>query len=186
MKFFDCFCGLGGASEGFAREGFDCTGIEINKDIAKLYPYEVIVADMLDLDGKDFQGYDVIWGSPPCRDFCLFAKRFGKTWKQNPPNPERGLKLVNAFLRFVQEAKPKFWIMENVPYLADYLKIKPVFTANLRRKRHMVRSFWGHFPQFLLPRDNSLVVMRYRPECNEKQQVITSREERGRFHFHAV
>jgi len=69
MRFLDCFCGLGGASEGFAREGFECVGIEINPEIAKLYPYDCIVADIRTLDGTRFEGFDVIWGSPPCRDF---------------------------------------------------------------------------------------------------------------------
>jgi site-specific DNA-cytosine methylase len=75
---------MGGASEGFHMEGFDCLGIEINSEIAKLYPYKVIVADMRDLRGKDFRGYDVIWGSPPCVDFST-ANCPNKT-RNNPRN----------------------------------------------------------------------------------------------------
>jgi len=178
LKMLDCFCGLGGASSGFAKEGFDCTGIDI---VNVGYPYRFILADMHDLKGEDFRGYDVIWGSPPCRDFCLFAKRFGKTWKKNPPDPAgKGLDLVYAFNRFVKEARPKIWVCENVPNLANYVGARPRFVANLRGERQMVRAFWGNFPSFILPRDNKNVVMRFRPECNEKQQVISRKEERAK------
>ena len=148
LKLLDCFCGLGGVSRGFAAEGFECTGIEINPEIARLYPYKVIVADMLDLDGRDFRGYDVIWGSPPCRDFSRTTSFGWKYWR-NPPNPEQGLRLVKHFLKFVEEAKPRIWIMENVPGLIKYLDIPPRFVGRLSRT--MIRAFWGNFPDFLLP-----------------------------------
>jgi site-specific DNA-cytosine methylase len=148
MKFLDCFCGLGGASEGFAREGLDCVGIEINPEIAKLYPYKVIVADIQDLKGEDFKGYDVIWGSPPCREFSQFAESFSYRWKK-PSNIDSGLELVRCFLKFVEDAKPKIWIMENVPNLTKYLDIKPRMTAKI--KPSMKRGFWGTFPDFLMP-----------------------------------
>lgn len=177
LKMLDCFCGLGGASQGFADEGFDCTGI----DITKLgYPYRFIQADMNALNGEQYKGFDVIWGSPPCRDFSIFAKRFGKTWKANPPNPQNGLKLVQTYLQFVMTAKPTFWVMENVPALIEALGMEPRFIANLRRKNQMVRAFWGNFPNFLLPRDNKNEVMRYRSECNEKNQVMRSSKERAK------
>ena len=151
MKMLDCFCGLGGASEGFHREGFECTGIEIETKIAKLYPYKVIVADMRELDGEDFMGYDVIWGSPPCRDFTILND---KRWKRKK-NVHRGLASVHTFLAFVKEAKPKIWIMENTFLLAKHLVIQPKINGALIKggKRHV---FYGNFPNFLLPQTESI------------------------------
>jgi len=147
MKFLDCFCGMGGASGGFAREGFECTGIDI-VDVG--YPYKLILKDMRDLDGKDFQGFEVVWGSPPCRDFSNFTAVGWKTWKI-PPNVENGLGLVNCYLKFVEEAKPRMWVMENVPRLAKFLKKEPNQVSYIGKT--MRRSFWGNYPHFLMPVD---------------------------------
>lgn len=150
FKMLDCFCGLGGASMGFAKEGFECTGIDV---VNVGYPYRFMLADMLLLDGKDFRGYDVIWSSPPCRDFCELARLVGHKWKR-PANPENGLVLVNIFLNFVNKANPRFWIMENNPSLAKYLpSLKPKMTKTLIGET-MKRSFWGDFPYFLMPSDS--------------------------------
>lgn len=187
----DLCCGSGGASIGFYREGFECWGLDI-EDLG--YPYKFVQADLKTVDPEKWvYMFDVIWASPVCRDYSLFAKRFGKTWKKNPPNPENGLELVAACLRFIDVAKPKFWIMENVPGLAEYLEKSgkffkmsdrliqsPRFIANLRGEKQMVRAFWGNFPEFLLPRDNKNVVMRFRPECNSKDQVLSKSEDRAK------
>jgi DNA (cytosine-5)-methyltransferase 1 len=159
LKMLDCFCGMGGVSDGFAMEGFDVTGIDIIDAQVKLgYKHKFIQADMLMLNGEDFRGFDVIWGSPPCRDFSVIAhvghgsKRSntkGKwAWKV-PPNPQEGLKLVKAFLTFVGNAKPRIWIMENVPNLARYLNIKPRVISKIEPTKK--RAFWGNFPHFLIP-----------------------------------
>jgi len=149
LRLLDCFCGMGGVSDGFAAEGFDVTGIDI-VDAPKLlgYKYRFIQADIRTLNGKDFRGYDVIWGSPPCREFSQFAKSFGYRWKK-PCNTNEGLELVNTFLRFIEDAEPKIWIMENVPNLSNYLNLKPKVTAKI--KPSMKRSFWGNFPSFMIP-----------------------------------
>jgi hypothetical protein len=130
-----------------AAEGFDVTGVEIEAKIAKLYKHKVIVADVAELDPEEFKGYDLIVGSPPCRNFTKM-NRF-KHWRV-PADPEgEGMRLVNAFLRFVEVAKPRFWLMENVPGLTKYLKAKPVCRARLSKT--MVRCFWGTAPPFLIP-----------------------------------
>jgi len=156
MKFLDCFCGLGGVSDGFAAEGFEVLGIEYNKEVAKEYPYDCIVADVRTLNGEMFKGFDVIWGSPPCRDFSFLAKWYGKRWKI-PPDPQRGLKLVNYFLKFVEDAQPAIWVLENTFMLKNYLKShKPkIETYITRGKRHV---FYGNFPLFLMPRDMRVTV----------------------------
>lgn len=147
LRALDCFSGLGGWSDGLATEGFDVLGIEIEPKIADLYKHRVIVADFTTLNPKDFTGYDLIVGSPPCRNFTKM-NRF-KHWKV-PADPEgEGMRLVNAFLRFVEAAKPTYWLMENVPGLERYLKAKPVCRARLSRT--MVRCFWGTAPSFLVP-----------------------------------
>jgi DNA (cytosine-5)-methyltransferase 1 len=107
-KLLDCFCGMGGVSDGFAMEGFDVTGIDI-VDAPKMlgYNHKFIQADMLTLKGEDFRGFDVVWGSPPCRDFSQIGVLYGKRWK-NPPNPDDGIKTIRYFLKFVADAKPTF------------------------------------------------------------------------------
>lgn len=169
MKMLDCFCGIGGVSDGFAKAGFNVLGIDLLPMNEKGYKHPFMQKDFLELDGNNFKGqFSVIWGSPPCRDFSIFAKRFGSTWKKNPPNPQKGLILVKAFLKFVKAARPQYWIMENVPYLQDYLKIKPKVVTSLGNpsKSQMRRAFWGYFPAFLIPKSNRKP-MRFRKEVNK-------------------
>lgn len=151
MKALDLFCGLGGWSDGLAAEGFEILGVEIEAKIAALYKHPVIVADVRDLDPSEFMGYDLIVGSPPCRDFSTIGRVFGHRWK-NPPDPEgRGMELINAFLTFIKVAKPMYWLMENVPRLGEWLDEKPRVTASIGET--MKRSFWGNYPAFVIPRD---------------------------------
>lgn len=157
----DLFCGLGGWSDGLALEGFDVLGVEIEPKIAELYKHPCLVADVRELHGEMFQTFDFIVGSPPCRDFSILT-RCGKghirkngtyyAWKI-PPNPQKGLELVNAFLRIVKEAKPKFWLMENVPQLKEYFNVKPIQISQI--KKGMYRAFWGDYPPFLVPMEST-------------------------------
>jgi len=151
MKALDLFCGLGGWSDGLALEGFEVLGIEIEPEIAELYKHPVIVEDVRNLDPENFKGYDVIVGSPPCRDFSTIGRVFGHRWKEAPDPEGRGMELINAFLMIVKEAEPTYWLMENVPRLGYWLKEKPRVTAMLGET--MRRSFWGNYPAFVIPRD---------------------------------
>jgi len=148
-KMLDCFCGLGGASDGFHREGFECIGIEIDPKIARLYPYKVIVADMRELDGKDFQGYDVIWGSPPCRDFSTQTQANKGYPNRKPPNPKEGLQIIRIFNQFVTEAQPTIWLMENVRRLEHFYERKSILHFYVSRQGK--RSLWGNITFPMMP-----------------------------------
>lgn len=145
MRLLDLCCGLGGWSRGFADEGYECIGIDI-VDVG--YPYKLILKDIRELNGNDYRGYDVIVGSTPCRDFSRTTS-FGKKYWKDPPNPERGKELIQHFLRIVNEANPKFWLLENVPQARNYVPLKPQCIA--RFSKTMVRALWGNFPAFLIP-----------------------------------
>lgn len=155
MRVLDWCAGLGGWSDGFASEGFEVLGIEIDPNIARLYKHDVIVADVRTLDGHYFKGFDIIVGSPPCRDFTILNDARWKVKK----NPERGLILVHAFLQFVKDAHSRYWLMENVPGLEKHLALKPT-VRNAMLTRYMKRHFWGHFPPFQVPMEMTRGKMR--------------------------
>lgn len=176
MKAVDLYCGLGGWSDGLADAGFDVLGVEIRKDLAELYQHPVIVADVRDLDPLDFEGYDLIVGSPPCRDFSAQARcafRNGNPWKI-PPDPEKhGMDLVKAFLRFVKIAQPKYWLMENVVGLIKYLKLPYKMKVKIAGGKQ--RCFWGDFPLFLVTYHPE-IMMHYTGEFRSEENAYIPRE----------
>lgn len=148
MKALDCFCGLGGWSEGLHKAGFDVRGIDV-VDVG--YPYDLTLADIRTLNGRDFAGQDLIVGSPPCRDFTKLARGIGRYKWKNPPDIKNSLELVFSFLKFVEDANPRFWLLENNPYLSEYIGV-PRIVTHLSPK--MLRAFWGNYPGFLVPMQN--------------------------------
>ena len=147
MKVLDLFCGLGGWSKGFHAEGFEVLGVDI---VNVGYPYDLLLQDVRTLNGARFKGFDVIVGSPPCREFSIAGKLFRARWWKNPPNPEKGMELINAFTQVVEEAEPHYWLMENVPGVIPYFKPPKCVTYLARNMR---RCFWGDFPPFLVSMD---------------------------------
>ena len=154
MIALDLFCGLGGWSDGLAAEGFRVVGVELVDFVAKEYKHDVILANCCNLPIRDGVPWDLVVGSPPCRDFTNWAwlqelRTKGK-WKRSR-DIEGGLRLVYAFLDYVKKAKPRYWLMENVPGLVEYLDIKPKQKTPLTKGKW--RCFWGNYPAFLVPRD---------------------------------
>src|SRR2546427_5551657 len=112
MRALDLFCGFGGWSDGFAAMGFDVTGVDIDRSIARIYPFDFILADVRNLNGsKMLSHFDVIVSSPPCTEFSTARRRTA--------NPD--MSCVRAWRRIVDQAKPRYWIMENVRGALRYL-----------------------------------------------------------------
>ena len=83
-------------------------------------------------------------------------------WKK-PPNLEEGLETVRVYLKFVRQANPRIWIMENVDGLAKHLPIKPrAFGAKIKgNKRHV---FYGNFPSILIPQTSCIPMGKFKGE----------------------
>ena len=139
MKILELFCGLGGWSKGFHDIFPDAEfyGIDI-KDFG--YPYNFIKADLNDWEPD--QEYDIVLASPPCTEFCQWKRKTG-FWHYS----ERiGLDLVYRTFYLIEKIKPKFWVLENVWGLGDFLpppreKIRYGF-----RKGKKEAWLWGNFP----------------------------------------
>jgi DNA (cytosine-5)-methyltransferase 1 len=120
LRVLDLFCGAGGFSEGFRRNGF-----EIVRAIDNWVPAvrtfslnhamtDVMEADIREIHPEGIGRFDVIIGGPPCNEFS-YANKGGSG------DCRKGMLLVAAFLNCVAIIRPKFWLMENVPRLLKFL-----------------------------------------------------------------
>jgi len=145
MRVLDLFCGMGGWSIPFIEDGDEVWGIDI-KDYD--YPGKLILGDIRELDGYGFWDMDLIIGSPPCTEFSI-AKEFGKYGKRGKRDLEKGLGLIAEFDRFIEEAKPRYWAMENVSNLEQWWPSPPIWRFKISIGGR--RTLWGNISIPLSP-----------------------------------
>ena len=109
VKLLDLFCGVGGASAGYAAAGFEVHGVDLKH--GKRYPYTYMRADVLDVlrDENYLDQFDVIHASPPCQTHSItkhLRNAQGKSTSKIDLIPETRAALV---------ASGKPYIIENVP-----------------------------------------------------------------------
>jgi hypothetical protein len=71
----DLFCGLGGWTEGLLAAGYDVTGydIEAHEYDGERYPAQLVLRDVLTIDGAEFAHADLIVASSPCQEYSYMA-----------------------------------------------------------------------------------------------------------------
>lgn len=121
----DLFAGAGGLSLGFEQAGFDVVAaIEIDPIHAAVHKFnfpecQVIPKSVTKLSYKDIISYshlnykdkiDVVIGGAPCQGFSLIGQRALDDSRNS---------LVKDFLRIVNEARPSFFVFENVKGLTQ-------------------------------------------------------------------
>lgn len=118
----DLFSGCGGFSYGFERAGYNVLlGVDIWKDALVTFKANHNNSTTLEYDLSEIatetllneakikkDEIDVIIGGPPCQGFSLSGFRD----EHDPRN-----QLYKAFVRVVNDVKPKIFVMENVPGL---------------------------------------------------------------------
>ena len=153
---WDLCSGLGGASEAFVRDaGWKVIRIENNPMLSG-------VEDTLCLDIDDDWSQwvdeliiehgvpELIWASPPCREFSDGYSAPIPTAKRNGEEFEPCMDLIFTIQDIIDRVRPRYFIVENVrgaiPYFDD------VFGPYSQR----VESFylWGRFPAFRVIVDN--------------------------------
>ena len=100
----DLFCGLGGWTEGFLAEGYDCIGFDIECHVygAHRYPAQLVLQDVRTLDGAQFKDAAIIVASSPCQEFSYRAMPWKRAKALGPP--ELGMELFAQAARIQREA----------------------------------------------------------------------------------
>jgi site-specific DNA-cytosine methylase len=111
LNVLELFCGRGGWSKPFLNNGHKCTGIDI-KNFG--YPGKFIQADLMDYEPQD--KFDVIFASPPCSEFSEVKRNCG-----HPYDERQGLDLVYRAFYLIKKLKPRWFILENVKGLAEFI-----------------------------------------------------------------
>ena len=115
LSVLEICAGAGGQSSGLEQAGFShAAAVEIETifcDTLRLNrpEWNVIEADIKELDGRAFRGVDLLAGGVPCPPFSIAGKQLGS-------DDERDL--FPAALRLIEQARPAAVMLENVRGLA--------------------------------------------------------------------
>lgn len=131
MLAIDLCSGTGSATAPMIERGWDVVTVDADGQFSP-----DIVADIRDWSW-DGDVPDLIWASPPCDEFARELMPWTKTGK----HPD--MSIVNACIRIIQEASPKYWVIENVRGALRY------FAPILGRPKAKIKAYylWGHFPE---------------------------------------
>ncbi len=139
-KIIDLFCGAGGMSEGFVNAGFAVVvALDHEKYACQTFaaniPSRVICTDISQIkdpamivDGLEYTSIDVIVGGPPCQGFSSVGRaRILSLEDEKQQVLLARNELYQQYFRFVEQFRPAFFVMENVPTLirfggGEYLK----------------------------------------------------------------
>lgn len=102
-RMLDLFCGAGGASAGYARAGFEVTGVDLHPQ--PNYPFDFVQADALDYIAEHADEYDCIAASPPCQAYSVLRRA----------NPDAEYPDLIEPTRKLLEETGLPWVIENVP-----------------------------------------------------------------------
>lgn len=114
MRFMSLFSGVGGFDLGFERAGMTCVGMcELNKQAMQVlnhrWPYVNKREDVRHVTRYSFEPVDLICGGFPCQDVSVAGRRAGLAGERSG--------LWFEFHRIIDEIKPQWVVIENVPGL---------------------------------------------------------------------
>jgi DNA (cytosine-5)-methyltransferase 1 len=142
IRVVDLFSGAGGFSRGFKEAGFKVVlGVDINHDAVRTYSTNFPEAVALEEDVRHVSGEDitelvgrpdVVIGGPPCEAFTAANPFRMREPLERLYFDERG-NLTLEFVRLVGELRPKTFVMENVPALAETKELREALAYEFKR-----------------------------------------------------
>lgn len=143
-KVYDLFCGLGGWSEGFLAEGYECVGFDIEAHDYGTggYPGKLILRDVRSIHGSELADATIIVASPPCQAYSYRAM----PWKRAKALPPPDNTLFNECFRVQREASETAG--RHIPLIVENVRGAQKWVG---RARWNYGSFylWGDVPALM-------------------------------------
>jgi C-5 cytosine-specific DNA methylase len=180
----DLFCGLGGWADGFLAEGYDVIGFDIERHDYGTggYPGQLVLQDVLTLDGRQFRNAAVIVASPPCQAYSYRGMPWGALWREHSAMDDDGAPagnyqgkdpifndLFHACFRIAREAGVPI-IVENVKGAQDFVGAARWHYGNF--------YLWGDIPA-LMPITRRMFEGAWNNEVRGKMRRLDIRDGAG-------
>jgi site-specific DNA-cytosine methylase len=148
---WDICSGLGGASEAFIQSS-DWIVVRIENNPLLQGVEETELLDVIDWQQwapnliDEYGEPDLIWCSPPCREFSQGFNAPAPTAARNGEEFEPDMSIVYACEDIIAYAEPQYWIIENVRGAIPHFE-------HLGKFKQQISSFylWGNFPTIDMP-----------------------------------
>ncbi len=142
----DLYCGLGGWAEGLLSERWEVVGFDIERHDYGTggYPGQLVLQDVLTLDGRRFKDAGLIVASPPCQAYSYRAM----PWKRAKALPPPDNTLFEACFRIQREAIEAAG--HHIPMVVENVRGAEKWVG---RARWHYGSFylWGDVPPLMPP-----------------------------------
>lgn len=136
--------------ERYVAYEIDPNAIKISR---KNYPQIEHCGDVITADFTQYQGFDLLIGGSPCQGFSIAGKQLNFDCPRS--------KLYFEFERALHQAKPKYFLLENVKMKQEYsdviserLGVQPIeINSNLVSAQNRKRLYWTNIPGVTKPED---------------------------------
>lgn len=146
LRIWDLCSGAGGASCGFqmASKGHHYVALDTWSIALQTYQHNIENSEIIEMDIMDFDpttmGYvDILHMSPPCPGFSGININ---------GDPQHDPTIIYKCIEIIKIAKPKFWLLEESPYAAEFVENPRFLSANdfglYHRRRRLVA---GNYPE---------------------------------------
>ena len=139
----------------------------------KNYPNIIHVGDVTKVEAP--ASIDLLIGGSPCQGFSFAGKQL------NFEDPRS--KLFFEFVRLLKEAKPKYFLLENVnmkkeyrDVISKYLGVEPInINSKLLSAQNRPRWYWTNIPGIGQPKDKNLVLKDVLEEKVESKYFLSEK-----------
>jgi DNA-cytosine methyltransferase len=162
---------LGVKYDNYYASEIDKFAIAITK---KNYPNTIHLGDVRDVKGEDLPKIDLLFGGSPCQSFSNAGN--GKGF-------EGSSGIFWEYVRVLREAKPKYFMLENVKMKKEWqdiitkeLGVEPIaINSSLLSGQNRPRLYWTNIPGVEIPEDKGIVLKDILEDDNlvDKQHLMT-------------